>query len=323
MRAGYDAALDECAGAARRIPPRDRAAAGALCRRDRRQVAEDPAQQRARLFRRGDGAARREADGARRSTRPSSIARRWPGRCASPPPSSASWRRRSPAPPTARSASSSRSSSGSRALVVAAERRDQGRRRGARACSMSRRRWRRSRSSATMCARRSTIRSTSSSRADAIRWSSRRCARWRAVRRQRLRSLAAERTRARAHLAADRPEHGGQVDLPAPERADRRARADGQLRAGEARRSIGVVDRAVLARRRRRRSRARALDLHGRDGRDRGDPQPGGRALAGHPRRDRARHRDLRRPLDRLGGDRASARAATAAARCSRRISTS
>ena len=46
-------------------------------------------------------------------------------------------------------------------------------------------------------------------------------------------------------------------------------------------------------------------------------------ALARHPRRDRARHRDLRRPLDRLGGDRASARDATAAARCSRRISTS
>ncbi len=33
-----------------------------------------------------------------------------------------------------------------------------------------------------------------------------------------------------------------------------------------------------------------------------------GRALAGHPRRDRPRHRDLRRPLDRLGDDRASAR---------------
>jgi hypothetical protein len=32
---------------------------------------------------------------------------------------------------------------------------------------------------------------------------------------------------------------------------------------------------AVLARRRGRRSRARPLDLHGRDGRDRGDPQPG------------------------------------------------
>ena len=65
---------------------------------------------------------------------------------------------------------------------------------------------------------------------------------------------------------------------------------------------------AVLARRRRRRSGARPLDLHGRDGRDRGDPQPGRPALAGDPRRDRPRHRDLRRPVDRLGGDRAPAR---------------
>ena len=64
----------------------------------------------------------------------------------------------------------------------------------------------------------------------------------------------------------------------------------------------------VLARRRRRRSRARPLDLHGRDGGDRRDPQSGRRAFAGDPRRDRARHRDLRRPVDRLGDDRASAR---------------
>src|SRR5215467_12823112 len=40
-----------------------------------------------------------------RSTRPSSIARRSPARCASPPPSSPNSRRRSLAPPTARSAS--------------------------------------------------------------------------------------------------------------------------------------------------------------------------------------------------------------------------
>ena len=110
-----------------------------------------------------------------------------------------------------------------------------------------------------------------------------------------------------AHLAAHRPEHGRQVDVPAPERADRRARADGQLRAGEARQDRRGRP-AVLARRRRRRSRPRPLDLHGRDGRDRRDPQPGRRALAGHPRRDRPRHRDLRRPVDRLGRDRAPAR---------------
>ena len=45
-----------------------------------------------------------------------------------------------------------------------------------------------------------------------------------------------------ANLAAHRPEHGGQVDVSAPERADRRARADGQLRAGK-RAKLGVVDR--------------------------------------------------------------------------------
>ena len=64
---------------------------------------------------------------------------------------------------------------------------------------------------------------------------------------------------------------------------------------------------AVLTRRRRRRSRARALDLHGRDGRDRSDPQSGQRALARDPRRDRARHRDFRRAVDRLGDGRAPA----------------
>ena len=111
----------------------------------------------------------------------------------------------------------------------------------------------------------------------------------------------------RPHLAAHRPEHGGQVDVPAPERADRDPGADGQLRAGAPRQDRRRRP-AVLARRRRRRSRARPLDLHGRDGGDRRDPQSGRRALARHPRRDRPRHRDLRRPLDRLGDDRAPAR---------------
>ena len=37
---------------------------------------------------------------------------------------------------------------------------------------------------------------------------------------------------ARAHLAADRPEHGGQIDLPPAERADRDPGAGGMLRAG-------------------------------------------------------------------------------------------
>ena len=111
----------------------------------------------------------------------------------------------------------------------------------------------------------------------------------------------------RTHLARHRPQHGRQIDLPAPERAHCRAGADGELRAG----ANGAYRRGrppVLARRRRRRSRPRTLDLHGRDGRDRRDPQPGRRARARHPRRDRPRHRDLRRPVHRLGDHRASAR---------------
>ena len=79
--------------------------------------------------------------------------------------------------------------------------------------------------------------------------------------------------------------------VPASERAHRRRRPP------------------VQPRRRGRRSGARPLDLHGRDGGDRGDPESGDdRALARHPRRDRPRHRDLRRALDRLGDGRASAR---------------
>ena len=87
--------------------------------------------------------------------------------------------------------------------------------------------------------------------------------------------------------------------VPAEARADRRRRP------------------AVQPRRRRRRSRARPLDLHGRDGRDRGDPQPGDAALAGDPRRDRPRHGDLRRPLHRLGRRSSICTTSTAAARSS------
>ena len=111
----------------------------------------------------------------------------------------------------------------------------------------------------------------------------------------------------RPYLAYHRPEHGRKIDLPAPERADRRPGPDGRIRAGQGcayrhRRSL------VLAGRRRRRSGARPFDLHGRDGRDRGDPQSGRRARFGHFGRDRPRHGDLRRPIDRLGDHRASAR---------------
>ncbi len=66
MREGYEAALDETRNLRDALAPRGRRDAGALRRRHRHQGAEDPAQQRARLFRRGDGAARRQADGSRR-----------------------------------------------------------------------------------------------------------------------------------------------------------------------------------------------------------------------------------------------------------------
>ncbi len=107
-------------------------------------------------------------------------------------------------------------------------------------------------------------------------------------------------------LADHRAQHGRQVDLPAPERADRDPCAGGLLRAGE----VGAYRRrrpAIQPGRRCRRPCARAFDLHGGDGRDSGDPQPGERAQPGHPRRDRARHGDVRRAVDRLGDDRASA----------------
>ena len=60
--------------------------------------------------------------------------------------------------------------------------------------------------------------------------------------------------------------------------------------------------------RRRRRSGARPLDLHGRDGRDRGNSESGRRARPGDPGRDRPRHGDLRWPVDRLGDHRAPSR---------------
>ena len=47
------------------------------------------------------------------------------------------------------------------------------------------------------------------------------------------------------------------------------------------------------------------------------------RAQPGHPRRDRPRHVDLRRPLDRVGGRRAPARSRRARRRCSRPTTTS
>ena len=102
-----------------------------------------------------------------------------------------------------------------------------------------------------------------------------------AVHRQCLRPVAGSGTKLRPDLADHRSQHGRQIDLSAPERT---YRADGTgrvLRAGGA-----GADRhrrpAILACRRRGRSGARTLHLHGGDGGDRRDPQPGERALAGH-----------------------------------------
>ena len=99
-------------------------------------------------------------------------------------------------------------------------------------------------------------------------------ARGHAVHRQRRRPVGAP-----APVAADRAEHGRQEHVLAPERADRDPRPGGQLRARRARPHRRGRP-PVLARRRGRRSGARPLDLHGRDGRDRGDPQPGDAAGA-------------------------------------------
>ena len=107
-------------------------------------------------------------------------------------------------------------------------------------------------------------------------------------------------------LVPDRAEHGRQVDLPAAECADRAAGPVGFLRSGR-RGPDRAGQPAFLAGRRLGRSGARPLDLHGRDGRDRRDPEPGRRPGAGDPRRDRPRHRDLRRAQHRLGDAGASA----------------
>ncbi len=110
-----------------------------------------------------------------------------------------------------------------------------------------------------------------------------------ALRRQRLRSLGRGGSGA---LAPHRAQHGRQVHLPAPERADRAARPDRRLRPRRARRDRPRQP-ALQPRRRRRRPRPRPLHLHGRDGGDRGDPEPGRRQRLRHPRRDRPRHLHL------------------------------
>ena len=99
----------------------------------------------------------------------------------------------------------------------------------------------------------------------------------------------------------DRAEHGRQVDLPAPDGpalpdgAGRlvRAGADGEAPGGRS---------PVRARRRLRQHRARPVHVHGGNAGDREHPALRDIAQPGDPRRDRPRHRDLRRPQPRVGG---------------------
>ena len=120
-----------------------------------------------------------------------------------------------------------------------------------------------------------------------------------------------------------RPEHGGQVDDPAPGRADR---ADGAGRAASCprrARAIGIVRPRVHARRRERQPRARPVDVHGGDGGDERDPAHGdARSLVLLDEIGRGTC-DVRRRVDRVGGERAPARRASGARRCSRRTTTS
>ena len=142
-------------------------------------------------------------------------------------------------------------------------------------------------------------------------------ARRRAVHPERLRPLGRRPRGCRPHFD-HRAQHGRQPPICARTRLSWCSRrwAPSCRRAPISGSSIGS-----FSGRRGRRPRPRALDLHGRDGRDRGDPEPGDRSLARHPRRDRPRHRDLRRA--RSPGRRSSTCTRQTAAAPSSPISTS
>ena len=242
------------------------------------------------------------------ATPPSSTARPWPTRCASPPSSWPSWTRRI-------------AQAAERALAIEAEtfeawraeargpgRADPGRRRGPGAAGRRRGPGRMGRGGAGAAARGSTA-----------PWPSRpRRARHpvveAAVRRdgprlhpQRLPPGRRGRGRRRGWPSSPGP------TWPASRPSCARTRCwpcwPRPARFVPARRlRLGVVDRLFSRVGAARRPGARPLDLHGRDGRDRGDPDPGHAALVGHPGRDRPRHGHLRRPGHRLGLRRGAAR---------------
>ena len=133
------------------------------------------------------------------------------------------------------------------------------------------------------------------------------------------RTLRAQRPRARRrapHAGHHRAQHGRQDHLHAPDRADRAAGPYRQLRAR--RRAVDRPDRPHLhPHRRRRRSRRRAVDLHGRDERDRQHPAQRHAGEPGADGRGRARHQHLRRAGAGLGLRGASWRPRTAPSPCS------
>ncbi len=120
-----------------------------------------------------------------------------------------------------------------------------------------------------------------------------------------------------AHPRGHRPQHGRQVDLPAPERAASWCSPRPAPSCRRNRAHIGIVDRLF--------SRVGAADDLAR-GRSTFMVEmvetaailnQATAALLRRARRDRPRHRDLRRPVDRLGGARISARGEPLAACCS------
>ena len=272
IAAGYSRRARRAARAARRQPPADRRAAGELCRRDRRRDAQNPAQQRARLLHRG--AAARSADkldlqrdGRFIHRQTMANAMRFTTVELADLETQIRERRRQGAGPRARALRRSRGAkciaradgsplprAAMAALDVAA-------------------------ALAELAVDRAYVRPVVDA-ATAFAIAGGRHPVVEAALRRRGRPVSSPMTASwrpsDAAVADHRPQHGRQIDLSAPERADRHPGADRQLRAGDQR-----ADRrgrpAVQPGRRGRRSCPRPVDLHGRDGRDRGHPEPGDR----------------------------------------------
>ncbi len=309
---GYDAELDELRHDQHECRPVSRAARAARARANRHRGTQGRLQPRARLLHRDDEG----AVGERR-----------------PPTTSAA--RRSKAP-SATSPPSSRSSR-TRCLSRARARARRARKRSTTGCSR--------RSASRLAALQQTAESIAeldtlanlAERVNALdlvmpelvdepraRVPRRPASRRRALER---RAVRAERFGARASatrmLIITGPEHGRQVDLHAPDRADRDPRAHRQLRAGASPRRHRTHRPDLHAHRRGRRSHRRPLDVHGRDDGDREHPE---QRDALEPRADgrgRPRHEHVRRPVARVGRGAPHRAAESARSRCSRRTTSS